>query len=319
VVCRSCFRKRVFIIPQKNVNDLISEGKKVIGVKTEDEEIGADCVVASDGILSFLAEQAGLRQPFQPQHFALGFKEVIALDPKTIEDRFRLGEKEGAAQLFVGTLTKGIMGGGFLYTNRESLSLGIVVGIHSFNQREPREEVYKFLDEFKERPEIKYLIRGGEVVEYSAHLISEGGIHIKPKVYGDGILITGDAAGLGLNMLVTVRGMEYAMASGVLAGRTIKMAKEKNDFSAPTLALYEKFLNESFIIKEMENFKNSLSILENERLFRKYPQAISDLFEKVMSVDENPKESLYRTISQELKKEFFNLQTFKDWLQFRKM
>jgi electron transfer flavoprotein-quinone oxidoreductase len=311
--------KGVFIIPQKNVNDLISEGKKVIGVKTEDEEIGADCVVASDGILSFLAEQAGLRQPFQPQHFALGFKEVIALDPKTIEDRFRLGEKEGAAQLFVGTLTKGIMGGGFLYTNRESLSLGIVVGIHSFNQREPREEVYKFLDEFKERPEIKYLIRGGEVVEYSAHLISEGGIHIKPKVYGDGILITGDAAGLGLNMLVTVRGMEYAMASGVLAGRTIKMAKEKNDFSAPTLALYEKFLNESFIIKEMENFKNSLSILENERLFRKYPQAISDLFEKVMSVDENPKESLYRTISQELKKEFFNLQTFKDWLQFRKM
>jgi electron transfer flavoprotein-quinone oxidoreductase len=311
--------KGVFVIPQKNVTDLIKEGEKVIGVKTEDEEIGSDCVVASDGILSFLAEKAGLRKPLQPQNFALGFKEVISLDPKTIEDRFRLGENEGAAQLFVGSLTKGIMGGGFLYTNRESLSLGIVVGIHSLNQKEPREEVYRFLDEFKERPEIKNLIRDGEVVEYSAHLISEGGIRIKPKCYGDGILITGDAAALGVNMLVTVRGMEYAMASGVLAGRAIKRAKEANNFSASSLAYYEKLLNDSFIMKEMENFKNSLTVLENERLFSKYPQAVSNLFEKVMSVDENPKEGLYKTISQDLKKEFFNFQTFKDWLQFRKM
>ncbi len=311
--------KGVFVIPQKNVDDLIKEGEKVIGIKAGDEEIGADCVVAADGILSFMAEKAGLRKPFQPQHFALGFKEVIQLDPKTIEDRFRLGEGEGAAQLFVGSLTKGMMGGGFIYTNLDSLSLGIVIGIHSLNQREPREEVYKFLDEFKERPEIKNLIKGGEVIEYSAHLISEGGIHIKPKVYGDGILITGDAAGLGLNMLVTVRGMEYAMGSGVLAGRTIKKAREKNDFSASSLSEYEKLLNESFIIKEMDTFKKSLSILENERLFSKYPEVISDLFEKVMWVDEHPKEGLYKTICEGLKKEFLNFQTFEDWLLFRKI
>jgi electron transfer flavoprotein-quinone oxidoreductase len=308
-----------FVIPQKNVNDLIKDGEKIIGVKTEDEEIGSDCVVASDGILSFLAEKAGLRKPFKPQHFALGFKEVIALDPKAIEDRFRLGENEGAAQLFIGSLTRGVMGGGFLYTNQDSLSLGVVVGIESLNLREPREEIYKFLDEFKERPEIKSLIRDGELVEYSAHLISEGGLHIKPKIYGDGILVTGDAAGLGLNMLVTVRGMEYAMVSGVLAGRAIKRAKEKNDFSASSLAYYERLLNESFIIKEMNHFKNTFSVLENKRLFSKYPQAISNLFEKVMRVEENPKESLYKTISQGLREGFFNLEAFKDWLQFRKI
>src|SRR4030043_2096036 len=311
--------KGVFIIPQKNVDDLLKEGEKVGGIRTGDEEIGADCVVAADGILSFLAEKAGLRQPFKPQHVALGFKEVIQLDPKTIEDRFRLGENEGAAQLFVGSLTKGMMGGGFLYTNQDSLSLGIVVGIHSLNLREPREESYKLLDEFKERPEIKNLIKGGNTIEYSAHLITEGGIHIKPKLYTDGMLLVGDAAGLGLNMLVTVRGMEYAMVSGVLAGRTIKKAKEKNDFSAPSLAYYEQLLNESFIIKEMNSFKSSLLILENERLFSKYPQAISDLFEKVMRIDEHPKESLYRTIYQGLKENFLNLQTFKDWLAFRKL
>jgi len=311
--------KGVFIIPQKKVDDIVKEGEKVIGIKAGDEEIGADCVVAADGILSFMAEKAGLRQPFKPQHFALGFKEVIQLDPETIEDRFRLGDGEGAAQLFVGTLTKGMMGGGFLYTNRESLSFGIVVGLQSLNRREPREEVYKLLDDFKERPEIKHLIRGGNTTEYSAHLITEGGIHIKPKVYGDGILILGDAAGLGLNMLVTVRGMEYAMASGVLAGWAIKKAKEKNDFSASSLAEYDKLLNDSFIIKEMTAFKNSLSILENQRLFSKYPQAISDLFENVMRVNKHPKKRLYETISQGLKENFLNLQTVRDWLQFRKI
>jgi hypothetical protein len=69
----------------------------------------------------------------------------------------------------------------------------------------------------------------------------------------------------------------------------------------------------------MESFRNTLMVLENERLFSKYPQAISDLFEKVMRVDEHPKEGLYKTISQGLKENFLNLQTFKDWLQFRKI
>ena len=311
--------KGVFVIPQKNVDDLIQEDGKVIGVRAGDEEIGADCVVAADGILSFLAEKASLRQPFKPQHFALGFKEVIELPPQTIEDRFRLGDGEGAAQLFVGSLTKGMLGGGFLYTNRESLSLGIVVGIHSLNVREPREEVYKLLDQFKERPEVRNLIKGGRIVEYSAHLISEGGPQVRPKLYTDGMVVTGDAAGLGLNMLVTVRGMEYAMASGVFAGRAIKRAKERNDFSASSLSYYEQLLNESFIMKEMNSFRHSLSILENRRLFSKYPQAISDLFEKVMRVDELPKEGLYKTLSREVRKNFLNLQTFKDWLQFRKI
>lgn len=308
-----------FVIPQKRVDDLIKEDGKIIGVKAGDEEIGADCVVAADGILSFIAEKAGLRKSFRPQHFAMGFKEIIQLDPRTIEDRFKLGEGEGAAQLFVGSLTKGLMGGGFLYTNRDSLSLGLVVGIHALNRREPREEAYKLLDEFKERHEINKLIKGGNTSEYSAHLITEGGIHIKPKLYTDGLLVVGDAAGLGLNMLVTVRGMEYAMVSGVLAGRTLKKAKERKDFSAYSLSEYGRLLNESFIMKEMNTFKNTLSVLENERLFLKYPQVISDLFEKVMWVDGSPKESLYKTISIGLKKEFLNFETFKDWLQFRKL
>ncbi len=308
-----------FVIPQKTVEELIKKNGKIIGVKTGEEEIGADCVVAADGILSFMAEKAGLRRAFHPQHMALGLKEVIRLDSKTIEDRFRLGVDEGAAQLFIGSLTKGMMGGGFLYTNRESLSLGLVIGIHSLNAKEPREEVFKLLDQFKERPDIQHLIRGGETVEYSAHLITEGGIHTMPTLYTDGMLVVGDAAGLGLNMLVTVRGMEYAVVSGVLAGRAIKKAKERNDFSATSLAEYEKLLQESFILKEMRAFQHAPTVLMNQRLFTHYPQVICDLFEKVMWVDETPKEGIYKTKMAELRKHFFNVETLKDWWQFRKI
>ncbi len=133
------------------------------------------------------------------------------------------------------------------------------------------------------------------------------------------MLVVGDAAGLGLNMLVTVRGMEYAMVSGVLAGRTIKRAKEENDFSAARLASYEKLLNESFIGKEMAAYQHTLTVLENERLFLKYPQVVSHLFEKVMTVDGNPKEGLYRTLCRGIREHFLNVETFRDWLQIRKL
>jgi electron transfer flavoprotein-quinone oxidoreductase len=311
--------KGVFVVPQKKVDDLLRTGEKVIGIRAGEEEIGADVVVAADGVLSFMAEKAGLRRPFEPKHFAVGFKEVIALDPRTIEDRFGLGEGEGAAQLFAGSLTRGMMGGGFLYTNKESLSLGLVVGLGALNRREPREEVYKLLDAFKERPEIRNVTRGGTTLEYSAHLISEGGIHTQPKLYGDGILVAGDSAGFGLNMLVTVRGMEYALISGVLAARAIRQAKARNDFSGPSLACYETLLGQSPILREMTAFRHSLRFLENERVFTKYPRAVCDLLEKLFTVGEEPREGLYRTAVRALRKDFWSLDTVRDFLAFRKI
>ncbi len=210
-----------------------------------------------------------------------------------------------------------MMGGGFLYTNRDSLSLGLVTGLGALNQKEPRQEVYQLLDEFKARSEIQRLIDGGEMVEYSAHLILEGGIQNKPRLYTDGMLLVGDAAGFGLNMLITVRGMEYAMISGVLAGETIKKAKERNDFSAATLSHYEALLNGSVIIKEMEAFRRSVEILKNPRLFSLYPQSICDLFEKLMCIDEAPKERLFSTAFRELRKSFLTLQGIKDVWRLR--
>ena len=86
--------------------------------------------MAADGALSFIAEKAGLRKRLAAKNYAVAAKEVIELPAQTIEDRFGLDEGEGAAQLYFGSLTQGMSGGGFLYTNRESLSLGLVIAIH---------------------------------------------------------------------------------------------------------------------------------------------------------------------------------------------
>jgi electron transfer flavoprotein-quinone oxidoreductase len=311
--------KGVFVIPQKRVDDLLIEGGRVAGVRAGGEEIPAEVVVAADGVLSFLAERAGLRKPFRPEDFAVGFKEILRLEKEKIEDRFNVGPDEGATQLFVGAVTSGMMGGGFLYTNQDTLSVGMVVGLGSLNQKEPRQEVYQLLDEFKARPEVQRLIQGSETVEYSSHLIPEGGVSIKPRLYTDGMLLVGDAAGFGLNMLITVRGMEYAILSGIMAAETIKKAKEKDDFSASTLSHYEALLNQSVILRDLETFRYSVAVLKNPRLFSLYPQSICDLFERLMSIDENPKEKLSSITYRELRKRFLTLRGIKDMWNLRKI
>jgi electron transfer flavoprotein-quinone oxidoreductase len=311
--------KGAFIIPKNKVDDLILEDGLVAGIVADGEPIHSDVVVAADGVLSLMAEKAGLRESQQSKHFAVSMKEIIELHRKTIEDRFNLEGDQGLAQLFFGELTQGMMGGGFLYTNLESVSLGLVIGIEALMERAPLQEVHPLMEAFKERPEIRVLLEGGDVVEYSAHVITEGGIHAMPKLYSDGILVVGDAAGLGLNMLFTVRGMEYAMASGAMAAQAIKRAKEKEDFSAATLAHYEELLKDSFVLKEMYTFRNALDTLENPRLTSFYPQFVCDLFEELMWIDDRPKEGLFGTVFGKAKSELPILATLKDVLSLTRM
>ena len=302
-----------FILPKSRADDVIMEDGKVAGIRMGDEdEIPADVVIAADGVLSLLAEKAGLRQALQPKHFAVSVKEVIELPSKTIEDRFNLGPSEGAAQLFFGSLTKGMMGGGFLYTNIDSISLGLVVGIEALMEREPKIEVHELIEDFKARPEIRNLIAGGEIVEYSAHVIPEGGVNAMPRLHSDGILVVGEAAGFGLNMLLTVRGMEFAVASGVMAAEAIMKARESKDYSAASLSHYEELVKESFIFEDLHSYRNVLSVLENPRLFNFYPQAVCDIFEKLMWIDENPKAKISSTVIREASSKFLNWSTIRD-------
>jgi electron transfer flavoprotein-quinone oxidoreductase len=119
------------------------------------------------------------------------------------------------------------------------------------------------LDAFKQRPEVARLIKGGQTSEYSAHVNPEGGLNSMGKLFGEGILIAGDAAGFSMNIGVTVRGMEYAMATGYYAAQAAIKAKEADNYSAAAWPFIEKLLNDSFVMKDFQSFKDAPHALDN--------------------------------------------------------
>jgi electron transfer flavoprotein-quinone oxidoreductase len=293
--------KGVFVIPKYRVDDLLWEDGKVAGVKAGQEEIPAHVVVAADGVLSFIGEKAGLKPKMAARNYAVGIKEIIELPEEKINDRFNVEPGEGVAHLFLGDVTKGLFGGGFLYTNRESVSLGVVVGIKALMESNQNLEAHTLMDMFKERYELRTLIGDGRLSEYSAHVVPEGGYGGISKLYGNGIILTGDAAGFALNMGVTVRGMEFAIASGIVAAETIIQAKEADDFSEKSLARYEARLKETFVMKDLQTCKDMPEFLDNESFFAFYPKCFPDLVEKVMWFDQGSKTRLGKTLWSNLK------------------
>ncbi len=311
--------KGAFVIPKKKVDALLWEDGRITGIKSGNEEIGAHVVIAADGALSFMAQKAGLRRPLEPQNYALAMKEVYRLNEKTIEDRFGVESGEGAANLFVGSITRGMFGGGFLYTNRNTLSVGLVVGIDSLIKQTRPVEAYRLMEQFSERAEVRRWTRGGELTEYAAHIISEGGMANIPKLYAGGMLVAGDAAGFALNLGLTVRGMEFAVASGAIAAEVADEAIEKGDTSEIFLSRYEKKLKESFVLPDMETFHHSKEVLDNTRLVTVYPKFISELLHAIFTIGKGPKEPLYRSAKRVAKKHLLNWEGFKDIMSMRKI
>lgn len=277
--------KGAFIIPQKPVAELLWEGDSVAGVKVDGEEIPAHAVIACDGLLSFVGAAAGLRGRPAPKTVAVGVKEVLALPAGTIEDRFQLEPGEGAAELFVGSVTRGLLGGGFCYTNRESLSLGLVVGVGDLMEKGGEAKVPELFEAFKAHPRVRSLTRGAELLEYSAHLIPEGGLAAVPPLVRDGLLIAGDAAGLALNMGYTVRGMEFALASGRMAAEAVIEARQREDCSAAGLAGYPRRLKESFVWRYLEAFREMPRLLENPAFFGRYPREVCRLLGDLLRLE----------------------------------
>jgi len=310
--------KGVFVIPKYRVDDLLWDGNHVIGVKAGDEEILANVVIAADGVLSFMAEKAGLKTKMKSKNYALGIKEIVELSEERINERFNVYSNEGCAHLFIGEVTKGMFGGGFLYTNKKSISLGIVVGINALMEKAPTIEAHTLMDTFKSRYEIERMIYGGELVEYSAHIIPEAGYKNISKLFGNGIIVTGDAAGFALNMGITVRGMEFAVASGILAAETVIKAKESDDFSEKTLSLYENKLKDSFVLKDLYTYKNLPGFLENRALFSVYPKILPEIVEKIMLIGESPKERIGKQLWTEVKSSgLLNMKTLKDIISIK--
>ena len=273
------------LITGVTVDSLLIENGKVIGIQAGPDQIGADVVMIAEGTRSLLLKKAGLREDFHPHDVSLGVKEVIALPEKTIEERFQCTPGTGMAYTLVGN-TCGIEGGGFLYTNKASLSLGIVVKIDSLYQS--KMQPHQVLDTFKSHPLLKRLLDGGEVVEYSAQDVHRGGFHLMSKLYGDGYVVAGSAARLLLNNIMTLRGMDFAMISAAAAAQAILKAKEQNDYSAAALASYETNLKQSSIYKDWQTFKDTYPLLENKRLFSEYPDLACEVMEDLFSPTTEP-------------------------------
>ena len=266
------------------VTDVLWEDGRVVGVTTGDPdgELRAHCVVLADGANSLLAKRIGLHREWAPMDQALVAKELIGLPQEKIEDRFALPTGLGAAFEIFGESTRNLLGYGFVYTNKESISIG--TGALLSDLIDTGYNVNDMLDRFKKHPAIAPLIHGGETLEYSGHLIPEGGYDRLPKVFTDGVLVVGDAAGF-VNPL-NREGANLAMISGQLAAQTVIRAKERGDYSAATLSHYRVLLDQSIVMKDLKKIRGITPFAHDRpHLLRDYPQVVSGMLKEYLTVD----------------------------------
>jgi electron transfer flavoprotein-quinone oxidoreductase len=278
------------LITDTVVDELLWEGKQVVGVKARGDEgnVYGNVVIAADGVNSLLAEKAGLRKKYKPRQLALGVKEVIELPRAVIEERFHLNGNEGVELKYIaGDATKGMWGGGNIYTNLDTLSVVIWLSVEPLYAQQIK--VAELLDRFKEHPFVRDYIKGGKTVEYQTHLAPDGGYDFTPKYYGNGLLVAGDAARF-LNASIHYEGTNFAMASGEAAAKTVIEAKRKGDYSEKSLSHYRKLLNESFVMKDLKRYRKLNRFAENNpEFFDGYFGAITQMAVDYFAVNELPK------------------------------
>lgn len=281
----------VILVEETVVRELIVQDGFVKGVRTELEDYYSDIVVLADGVNSLLAKQIGLRGDLSPEDVALSVKEVIKLPQEVINERFHVNDDEGCIYEIFGGPMLGMLGLGFLYTNKNSVSIGLGVTLIELIEKGIRP--YDLLDKLKSHPEIAPLIKDGELLEYSAHLIPEGGYKKVPLLFGAGVMVCGDAAMFVNNM--HWEGTNLAMISGKIAGETAVIALGKQDFSETALSHYQEELENSFIIKDLRTYKDLMGGIQErvEEFLGYYPKKINSFFEMFTSVDSVPKREKY--------------------------
>jgi electron transfer flavoprotein-quinone oxidoreductase len=308
------------LICETTVSDLIMDDDRVIGVQTDrmGGSIFADLVILADGVNSVLARKAGFRPELNPGDVALAVKEIHFLPQETVESRFNLAGDAGVVIEMVGKITHGMMGTGFLYTNKESLTIGVGCMLSDFKKQ--KVSPHQLLENLKEHPSIKPLLEGGEMKEYAAHLIPEGGYKSIPQIYGNGWLVVGDS-GMFVNA-VHREGSNLAMTTGRLAAETvIDLAQKGLPFTAKNLAAYRTALDDSFVIKDLKKYKNLPGIFHrNPQFFTTYPDLMSKAAQTMLTVNGIDKKSKEREIRQSFthKRSLFGLMgdAFKMWRAF---
>jgi len=281
------------IIPETVATDVIWQDGAVVGVKTdrEDGDLYAGAVIAADGVFSQIALKAGLRPEWRMDQVSLAVKEVIALPAERIEDRFHLSDGAGATIELIGEATMGMMGIAFIYTNKDSLSVGVGIMLSEFvKQRRNPNDV---LENLKAHKVVQPLLAGGVTREYVAHMIPEGGYESIPKLFTHGLLVAGDAAQL-VNSFHR-EGSNLAMVSGRFAAETVIEAAQRGNFSASVLSRYRDRLDGSFVMKDMRQYAGIGSYLSRRpHYFTVYPDMVNDFLFEFFAIDSVPKREKLR-------------------------
>lgn len=281
---------------------LLRDGDRTVGVRTDrpDGDLTADVVIACDGVNSFLAKEAGLYPHTDPANFTLGVKETLALPRAVLEDRFGLTGIEGVDYEILGC-TGDIPGGGFLYTNLDTLAVGVVLHLPELAAQQVRPE--EMVARLKAHPSVAPLVAGAEVKEWSAHLIPEAGFDMIPTLAADGLLVAGDAAALCLAAGIWLEGVNFAIASGAAAGRAVDEALRRQDTSTEGLAGYRRRLEESFVLQDHRKLKRAPHLVLGERAQHRYPELVCNVVEGMFQVDNpRPKPGLRRLAQREVKR-----------------
>ncbi|MBK1698989.1 FAD-dependent oxidoreductase [Rhodovibrio salinarum] len=286
------------VICETTVTDLLRDAEgRVTGVATDraDGEVTADVVVLADGVNALLGRRAGLRRELKPSEVALAVKETMFLSEDTINQRFNLKNGQGVVIEAAGTITAGMAGTGFIYTNEDSLSVGIGCMVSDF--AESRVRPHFLLERFKQHPAIAPLLAGAEIREYAAHMIPEGYYDAIPQLYGDGWVVAGDAAQF-VNSIHR-EGSNMAMTSGRLAAETVVAAKAAGKpLTAKTLKAYRKALEDSFVLSDLKKYRRLPRLLEgNKHFFTDYPKLLTRAADTWFRVDGTPKRQKEREIA----------------------
>ncbi|POF33857.1 FAD-dependent oxidoreductase [Roseibium marinum] len=291
------------LLCETTVTELLRDSSgKVIGVRTDRNagKVFADVVILAEGVNGLVGQRSGLRSEVAPDTVALAVKEMHFLPREVIESRFNLKGDEGVVIEAMGTITKGMTGTGFLYTNEESISVGIGCIVSDFAENETTP--YGLLEAFKNHPSIKPLLAGSECKEYASHLIPEGGYNAIPRLVGDGWIVVGDA-GQFVNA-VHREGSNLAMTTGRIAGETVVwLNRRRDEMTKANLTEYTRRLEQTFVMKDMKKYRKIPDFLHgNKHVFTLYPKLFTNAAQSWFRVDGVDKRSKEKQIMSSFRK-----------------
>ena len=291
------------LICSTTVTGLLRDAQgRINGITTDrpDGDLTASVVIACDGVNSFIAKDAGLYASVDANNYTLGVKETLSLAKSVIDERFGVRDNQGVDIEILGG-TCGVNGGGFIYTNLDTIALGVVLKLPKLSAQKKRPE--EIIAELKRHPAIAPLIEGAEVIEYSAHVIPEAGLDMMPKMVADGLLVAGDAAALCLAAGIWLEGVNFAMASGMYAGQSAAQAVTAGNTSVSGLQSYTKKLNETFVLKDHKKLRKIPHLVLSDRVQHKYPGFVTGIVERMFRVENpHPKPGVRRILREERKK-----------------